>query len=143
MITMTIAWMLAHPFYALPFALWVFHHLFASYSSFGRIRSRGEFARMHWSQRAYFVAMYAPALLVGYPLDIAVRATFGWALFRDSPFSGGWRFWTYTWTYTALVNEHINDFGQVGEMARWWGQVINAIMPGHIKTPSAQARRVS
>ena len=117
-------WTLEHPIAGILFWLWVFFIAFAAYSTFDRMRRAGTIAWFHW-------AMFAPAT-PAYALDIILNATLGSLAFREVPWAEDWKFWSPSWTFTARVKRHVDDPGERGRQARWWKDVLNAMVTDHV-----------
>lgn len=77
----------------------------------------------------YWWCMLAPAAVVGVVLDMVFQFTFGWLMFLETPFRGGWLF-------SGRVKHHFrNSDGWRLKLAQFWAKNLNVFDPTHITPP--------
>lgn len=95
--------------------LWVFYLGFVLYAG----------CQNAIAQRAWLViAPCAPVLLICGLMDVVFNQTFGRLMFLEL---------TYTMTFSERLDLHYNEEGWRGSMARSIGNVLDKILPHHIK----------
>lgn len=74
----------------------------------------------------YWLVMLAPAVLLGVALDVVFQFTFGWLMFLETPFRGGYLF-------SGRVKHHFrNGRGWRLRLAVFWARNLNVFDSKHV-----------
>lgn len=77
----------------------------------------------------YWIVMLAPAAFLGLALDFVFQFTFGWVMFVETPFRGGWLF-------SGRVKHHFrHGHGWRLALAQFFARNLNVFDPFHITPP--------
>jgi hypothetical protein len=75
----------------------------------------------------YWTVILAPPVYGGVIFDFLFQFTFGWVMFVETPFRGGWLF-------SGRVQYHYsNGEGWRLELAKFWARTLRVFDPNHIR----------